>query len=252
MKKTILLVGVAVLLFSVTAGISYFLNNENQVQAKAGQAGKSTQDPLDRGEASDDSGKIPEGPLFTIPGPNPPVTEIAQLLQQLNAEKLKLESKRRALEVRHKQINISTQDMKNQQQTLNQVKDEVDQLLKEVRLLLKELEAKVAGITDRQTLIDRDLRELGKLKFADMKALKAQAKQFESMDAEVASNILGTLIVNGQTDEAARILAVMNDRSGGDILAAIGEKDPKTGADLVNRILQARQVLNQQNTSTNN
>ncbi len=194
-KKLLILIGVAIVFFGASFGISMiFIGSAKPKAAKAQQA--TSADSLGWDMVREDIKK------------NRPIEqELEVLIKELRHKTSVLKQKEKALEQRAKRMDM-TEDM------LKQQAQELDLLRSRLATPLNELKE------ERRRL----LQALIRITKTEADNLKKIAAKYQSMDTSSGAAIILAMWNNNQRDDAVKILHLMEDRRAGKILAEIPDR----------------------------
>lgn len=221
MKNFLILGLLAALLFSVSAGMSLWLNQSRQPSEPTNPGDKAGGKP---GSRSTEPREQPEPRTLPKTEPRPlvsPETDSATLAV--------LRDREARLERRAAQVDLILKDLQSQREGFEATLRQISAELKTTVGKAAELEAFAAELR----------KKVGEHDAAEAKNIDKMAAVYDTMAAESAAPILKQMSENGRMDTAARILAKMKERNAAAVLAALA--DPALAAQLLDkmRVLRA-------------
>jgi flagellar motility protein MotE (MotC chaperone) len=238
--KNYLILGLAsLLLFSVAAGLSMWLQQsktqtaEDKAKDQEKETKKGLKDDKDKG-AKDDKSKEKGDPVKPKDeGVTGPLTIAAEQKEQQEA----LKRREQRLEKRQAQVELILQDIRTQ-------RDEVDNVAKKVAGEMKLLAARAA---DPETAAQPDPAPKKPI-FAEprppqadpseKKNLERLAVMYEAMPPETAAKILQEMADRGNMDSAVKVLGQMRERQAGKVIAEM--PDTTLAAQLLEKLRQLK------------
>ncbi len=203
MKNFLILGLLALLLFSVSAALSLWLNQSKQADTTTEKDKDKDKDKA-AGKGPKETGEAPKVPGPKVDSPPPPGPESAALILRDRESKLAL---------RAAQLELVIRDLQSQREstevTLRQVMNE----LKNVSTETTKLDA-----------LAEDLRKK-KVEFeaGEKKNIDKIAVMYDAMTPEAAAPILKQMADNGRLEMAAKILVQMKERNAARVLEALGD-----------------------------
>ena len=240
MKKLLILVGVAVVLFASSAGVSYWL------QKKKADAKKEKAEAPGKTESEERlSPRVPAIKPPFVAGSGKIITEITKLQQE--DDRIKKEKK--SLERRAKQFQLILADIAREQTELDVKRKEVKALLQKAKDSMEEMQKKAQTWEEGQKAKRAELEKLQNLltKFdaKEMEAYRDQAEMFAKMDPELAAQQFSSLIRGQEVKPLAKILAMMNVSKAAKIIEKM-QLDPTLDSLLLREVVEARKMLPRQ------
>jgi len=214
MKSLVQIAFVALLLFSVSAALSLWLNQSKQ--AAADPASEKTEKKNREGEKKND--KEPGESKSTPKSegvPASPVDMAAAAALRENESRLR----RRA-----EQMEVVLRDLQSE-------RERVESLLKQVNTELKLSTARNSEVESKSADLEKKKVELDA---AEKKNIERIAGMYDAMAPESAAPILRQMADNGRLDTAVKVLYQMKERQAARVLAELG--DPALAAQLIERL----------------
>jgi flagellar motility protein MotE (MotC chaperone) len=204
MKNFLILGLLAAFLFSVSAGLSVWLNQSKQPEST--EKDKDKDKPVAKGPKSDAPKESTEAPK-TAPKADvspPSSSESALLIVRENEAKLKLRADQIALVVR---------DLQTQREATEAALQSVTNELK-----------KVSTETSRLDALAEDLKKK-KVEFeaGEKKNIEKMAAMYDAMSPEAAAPVLKEMANSGRLEMGAKILVQMKERNAARVLEAMND-----------------------------
>jgi flagellar motility protein MotE (MotC chaperone) len=203
MKNFLILGLLALLLFSVSAALSLWLNQAKQTDtASEKEKEKDKEKAVAKGPK--ESGDAPKPAGSKAEGPPPPGPESSALVMRDRESKLAL---------RAAQLDLVIRDLQSQRESTESA----------LRQVMNELK-NVSTETTRLDALAEDLRKK-KVEFeaGEKKNIEKIAAMYDAMAPEAAAPILKQMADNGRLDMAAKILVQMKERNAARVLEAVGD-----------------------------
>ncbi len=242
MSRMILFLFVAVLLFSLAAGASWYLQQRHAQeldQAKAGddKAAKSVSHaPAAKGTATD---ALP-GRAVSRPPASADPDRVAQAALTLQRQQESLKNREQFLETREKQMNLIHDDIKKEHKKLDIVRKEIQAELQLVQDKLELLEKKSSEVDTKRQQITQQVNEFDakRIEVSGTEAanLKKLATIYDKMDPEAAAQGIEQMVEKGKIEMAVAILSNMNQRQAAGLLSEISKGDPGIAIQLLDRM----------------
>lgn len=217
MKNLLFLGAVALLLFSLSAALSLWLNQSKQ---EAAQAEK------DKAEAKDNKAIPKGGPTPEAPKDKEPEKKIPPISPPtVNTPEAGLKDQKDALDRKALQISLVLADVQAQREA-------TDALLRQVTTELKNA-PKTPAPDPNEMQLKKDREEALKAERANLVKL---AQIFDAMTPEGAAPHIKSIAESGpgKLEQAAQILVLMKDRNSARLLEEL--RDPALGAQLMDKI----------------
>ncbi len=230
MKKIILLGLAALLLFGLSASVSWVLRNSKTPPANSGA--REELPPLkfpDRTDRDPAAQKKPSGPSSPLPSAaRPPFTagtdEAVQLAASLRERLTAVREKEAQQSARLKQLELIYLDISGERGAVDELRQQVKDELRAVDEKMAAVEKKVsAAEQNRQSNTRREAdlqKNLLELEGVEQKNIKRMAEIYNSMEPESAARILEKLATK-ELDTAVKIVGEMKERQAAKLLAAL-------------------------------
>jgi flagellar motility protein MotE (MotC chaperone) len=232
MKKIISMGVVVVVLFGLSAGASWMLQQNKLAEAEQAQdheggaekGGKSAAP----GHAARPSATGNDVATGLRPGYNPEADSASTLLASVKAEKEALKAREKQLVERRKALDLILLDVRTERSTLDELRKQLDEELKNATDKLEALEHR-ANDLDKQrkanTAKSQEISERwGTIADAEKDNYKHIAQVYENMEAEAAADSLQKMADSGKMEMASKVLALMGERKAAKLLAALPDK----------------------------
>jgi flagellar motility protein MotE (MotC chaperone) len=217
MKNILVLAVVAVVLFSISAGLSVWLNQN-----------RATTLPTEKEKAQPVINKEPDKDKDKTPGKGPPKTDGSALPDP----GLRLNDAEDRLRRRESQMDLVLRDLAGERQA-------VDELVRQVTAATKQVADEPPPAPKTPAAVPKGGApdaEAG----ADKKGIDQLSRLYAAMPPDSAATILKKMADGGQLDTSVRILAAMQERQAAQILAAISLSDDGLAAQITQRIRMLR------------
>jgi flagellar motility protein MotE (MotC chaperone) len=237
MSRMLKFFAIAVGLFSLAAGVSWYLQDQGQAPSKEHEdkAAKVSEHPRGKSTAHEAAPRaLPRTPV------SPEAERITAFAATLEKQQEALRGREQHLTVREKQMDLIHDEIKKDQKKLDAVRKEIESELNLVQEKLDLLEKRTSeGIKDRQKAeaqleeIRQATLEVGGL---ESKNLKQVAGIYDKMDPEAAAQSIQQMAEKGKIDTAVTILANMRDRQAANVLGELSKQDAGIAVDLFDRM----------------
>jgi flagellar motility protein MotE (MotC chaperone) len=267
MSKMIKLLSVAVILFSVAASGSWYL--QSQMQKKGDddhgdtpKAAKATSESSSHGgghaaapapapAAGHGNGAKPAAtakPHAEPDGPRPlprPMTtmetdRITQMAASLQLEKAGLKKREDLLQSREKSMELIHQEVVKEHKKLDSLRKEIHEEYKAVEERLAMAEKRILDSTDLRQKVEAEKEKLKDdlvlIGNVEAKSSKQLAAICEKMEPEAAAQAIAQMVDTGKLDVAAQILVHMSNRSAAALLTELSKVDSDITGRLVDRM----------------
>jgi flagellar motility protein MotE (MotC chaperone) len=246
MSRMIMFLSIAVILFSLAASASWYIQYRQQQETDT-NAAKSGDEPPAKGLLADGAKKgsepTPLRPLLR-PTPSPETDRIAQMAATLQQQEEMLKGRETQLGVRQKQMDLIHDEVKKEQKKLDEVRKEIKGEMQLVMEKLDLLDKKVLEFERDRQKVEADKAELRQAQFetngTEAKNLKQLAEIYDKMDAEAAAPIIVQMVESSKLDMAVTILAGMGKRQAATLLGEISRQDPTIAVQLFDRMRQRK------------
>ncbi len=237
MSRMIKFFSVAVVLFSVAAVASWYLQGQ-QTPPEGEEAPVKHAAEHPRAKATGHEAPTPR--LLPRTTSSPEADRFTQLAATLQAQQDALKNREQHVVVREKQLDLIHEDIKKDQKKLDAVRKEVEGELQLVQEKLDLLEKRTGeGAKDREKT-EAQLEELRRatLEVTDLesKNLKQVAGIYDKMDPEAAAQNIQQMTEKGALDTAVTILANMRDRQAANLLGELSKLDAGIAAQVFERM----------------
>jgi flagellar motility protein MotE (MotC chaperone) len=239
MSRMLKFFAIAVVLFSLAAGASWFLQGQGQAPTKEDDE-KTAKSGADghRGK-----GTIHEGPApRTLPRVpvSPEAERITAFAANLEKQQESLKNREQHLAVREKQLDLIHEEIKKDQKKLDAVRKEIDSELHLVQEKLDLLEKRAGEGAKEREKVEAKLEEVRgatlELGGIESKNLRQVAGIYDKMDAEAAAQSIQQMAEQGKLDTAVSILAAMRDRQAANVLGELSKQDSTIAVQLFDRM----------------
>jgi flagellar motility protein MotE (MotC chaperone) len=231
------LLSIAVVLFGLAAGVSWYLQSRQvyEIDPQPNAEEKTT-------KARSAAKKSDAAPLRSLirPPSSHEADRITQMAAALQQQQESLKAREQHLTVREKQIGLIHDEIKKEQNKLDAVRKEIqiERAVVQEKLDLLEKRA-VDGDRERQKAeaqkeeIRRAMLEVNSL---ESKNLKHVAAIYEKMDSEAAAQSIQQMIDQGKLDMAVTIVANMRERQAASVLGELFKQDASMAGQLFERM----------------
>lgn len=243
MSRMIKFLSIAVILFSVAAGASWYLQylqHADEEPAKVAEEKVSA-----KGKSAARAGKaVPAEPIAnrSIPRPagSPELDRLAKTAATLQQQQDFVKAREQQLVVREKQLDMIHDEIKKEHKKLDSVRKEIEGELQVVQEKLDLLE-KRSGTVDKarkeaDARLDEFEQKLTKLRPAELKNTKQAATIHERMEPEAAAQSIQQMVEKGELEFAVGILANMRERQAAALLSELAKQESGTSAQLMTRL----------------
>jgi flagellar motility protein MotE (MotC chaperone) len=237
MSRMIKFFSIAVVLFSVAAAASWYLQGQQSPPENEETPAKHTAE-RPHGKAAGHDAPAPR--LLARTSSSPDADRFTQLAATLQAQQEALKNREQHVVVREKQLDLIHEDIKKDQKKLDAVRKEVEEELQLVQEKLDLLEKRTGeGAKDREKT-EAQLNELRQatLEVTDLesKNLKQVAGIYDKMDPEAAAQNIQQMTEKGGLDTAVTILANMRERQAANLLGELSKLDAGIAAQVFERM----------------
>lgn len=230
MGKLIIVGVVAVVLFALSAGLSFFLKQAGHEGDGDGSAGPTAAERPPKGTLP--KGVTPPSPTdlkSTVRAPFQPEGEAAVSMSlALSDRQERLKAQEQSLAVRKKLLETIQDDLRKEGVGIEVQKKDIKALLKEMEQQVAVMEARAAEIEEKrlQSAVQEKGLKKTMVEFAGVEQDRAKqmAAMFDNMDPEEGAKTLQQLADTGELDLAAKILSLMQERKAARILVAVPDR----------------------------
>lgn len=247
----------AVVLFSASAGVSWYLR---QMQtAKNDHETGTTHEAAKPKEAAPALPKMPsstgsahaparESTAHAAPNPslqpalrppyNPEAEGTVQIASSLKERLDAVHAREEQLNSRQQNLDLIFQDLRSERTTIDEQRKQVTALLKAVEQKMADLDRKATELETKRQETTKEAKQLKKniSEYQDQEKdrIKQVASMYDTMEPASAAKILQTLTDSGNLDTAVKILASMRERQAAKVLSELS--DPLLAAQLVDKL----------------
>jgi flagellar motility protein MotE (MotC chaperone) len=231
--KTILTAGVAgVILFAISASVSWYLVNQKQEVKKEEMAHENGPE--------EDAGVPPMGkgvekkeqlPVAIRPDVPLSVEAVLQLSESIRKKELELQAREKSVEKTEQNIKLLFEDLKLERAELTAMMEGLEAKLKLAQIAVGELKQENQAITTKSQELAKLVQEREKKKPGEGEVdtigerVKTVKAWFEGLDDEQAANYLKEFANSGESEFAMRLLMSLQHRKASKILAALNDPD---------------------------
>jgi flagellar motility protein MotE (MotC chaperone) len=222
MRNILILALASILLFSLSAALSLYLNwPGKQASTDGSHAGNG------KGKGKDTKDGEPDTSLAPIVGqPTPKAAEeAAQLLARLRQRSADLEKREDEARRQEQRMQIVMDDIKGERGVIDSLRAELSEELKKLKEKQEGITRKARGLEEQKEAAKRLLADLEKrqivLEKNEDKNFDRMATISDSMPAEKAARLLKQMADSGQMETAVKVLGQMRERRAAAVLAEI-------------------------------
>jgi flagellar motility protein MotE (MotC chaperone) len=242
MKKLLVIGVISLVLFALSATVSFFLQKSKTSQEPTGEepgmVAKEGGDGKEAPSGKDSAPRSTEPRVAVRPPFNPATADAAQLASELRGRLNKVLEREKQLEDRKRDLRFIVEDIRT-------TKSEIDNLRKLLSNESKALEESMAGLDRQKSQLSQEqartnasLQEMEgkrlKLLGEEENNIKKMAAMYNTMEPERAASLVQSLSDKGQMETAAKILALMQERRAASVLAELAGTKP--GQDLATQL----------------
>jgi flagellar motility protein MotE (MotC chaperone) len=240
MSAMIKFLSVAIVLFSVAAGVSWYMQNQQQDPAGADHAEKEAKAPGEHVRVKPAvADATPPRPLLR-PSGSPEAERLTRMLDSLQVQQESLKNREKSLADREKQMDLVHDEIKKDQKKLDAVRKEIETELQLVQEKLETLERRASESRENIQRANATLEEAKsvslELNGVESKNLKQMANIYDKMDPEAAAQNIQQMTDKGKLDTAVAILANMRDRQAASVLGEISKQNSDIAVQLFDRM----------------
>ncbi len=251
MRTALILCGVALALFAVSAGASVLLFYPDLLTPKKTQEAKDKEPPdsgkepppLARGNDKDSGPR----PLNQRPGYNPETEQAVQLAAKLREQEAQLNKQQQKLVVQRSYLEMMQKDMREEHEADKRKHDEIKKELADTAMLRVESENKAKEAVEVKAETSKMINEAKKTLVEVEKNQNSQSRRVagitDAMPPEAVAVNMVQLASTGKgqdLDTAVLLLSRMKERKAAEVLAAITAQDPDIAKSLLERMLLLR------------
>jgi flagellar motility protein MotE (MotC chaperone) len=231
MKKLLTLGAVAVVMFGLSAGTSYYLNRAQTKHDKGGSTEPASKGPKSSKPGASTSEFSSTSSLSPAARPqfDPKAEEIVRIQTHLKDSQNRLDAEEKRLANRKKLMELIYDDMRKERTAVDQKRKELNELLKSVDERVTELEGKNQEMREKlrkyEELVKIQQKTLTSIEGVESERVKQMASMYDSMDPEKAGYILMQMTDTGNLETAVKILSAMKERQAARVLEAIPDQN---------------------------
>lgn len=237
MRKLLVFGGAALLLFAISAGISWYLHGLKQ-NAETEAAHETSPTTRPQPGARDTTTQAPPMRPSARPTYNPEADTAVQLAAKLREQEESLRRRELQFSIRQKQLEIIYGDIRNERGGLDLLRKQVDEEAKALNAKAAELDRKALEMQQQRLQTAKETGELKRtmteFESVESDRIKQMAAIYDTMAPENAAKILQNLIDANSSDIAVKIMASMKERQAARVLAEF--RDPTTAAQLLEKL----------------
>ena len=245
MSRMILFLAVAVVLFSVAAGGSWYLQ---QLQAPPEETPKTADEhggTKAKNAAAASKAANAEAPPsrgISRPAASPEAERLAKMAESMQQQQEAVKKREQHLVEREKQLGLIHEQIKGEHRKLDAARKEIDAQLALVQEKLDMLEKRSGAVDKAHKDAEGAARDLDQkvlsMKPLEVKGAKQSATYLDSMEPDAAARSILQMVEKGEMDYAVSILTNMRARQAAGVLTALESQDNGTGtaAQLLTRV----------------
>jgi flagellar motility protein MotE (MotC chaperone) len=228
-KKMIVMGGLVLVLFGISAGASWFLQQDNHSAADHAEA-----DPFadKQAKAGAHQGGSFGGAADVRPAVRPPFNQsaddAAQLAANLRNQMEALRTREQQFTVRQKSLEIIYQDIRSERAAIDELRKQLNDEMKALADKLDSLERKSGEMQQKSKQLTEQNKELSqtvlRIEEVEKENIKRLAAVYDAMDAEAAAQHLQHMADTGKIETAVKILGAMRERQAAKIFAAFPDR----------------------------
>lgn len=226
MKRMMLVLVVGVALFGLSAGLSVFMQKTAQKNEPGPEEKGSKGLPVGKAGKGADSGKL--APLPSRALAKPSAESLAQLASSLRHKEDLLLAREEKVKARQGQLDLIFNDIKSEQKTLESLRLEIAAEMKLLNEKMDLLEKKSGDLDKKKIKLTEHAEEVKKTLFevdvAEQNRVKQMALMYNTMAPDVAGEVFQQMADSGKMDLAVKILSVMQERQGAQVLAQMTDR----------------------------
>lgn len=249
MKKSLGFGILTILLFAVSASVSWFLQGPkipsgDLTPTRKTSPPKITERPS-RPQTTPEAQAQPPGeppPRSVARPPYTPGTDDAvQLAASLRERLAAVREKEDKLAAQQKNLELVYQDIRGERGAIDELRKQVTEELKAVQGKMSDVERERAKAEEKRQETDQKVSEMQKnlfeLEGVERDNIRKMAETFDSMAPESAAKILQSLADTARMDTAVKVLGQMKERQAAKVLAELSTTTPD-GAALAAQLLE--------------
>ena len=238
--KNILIMGLAALLFfSVSAGLSLWLNGPVvKADPAAADAKVAPRKVKDKGKSAGDEHEPDMSKPIVRPKPQPGSEEVGQLASKVNDQLSVIRDREARVERRQAQLDLIIQDIRAERGVIDGLRRSATVEIKNLGDKIAELEQKANELEQKRQATSKSATEL-KSKQGEQEENERQnygkiGNMYDNMPPENSAKILQQMADMGKMEMAAKTLSQMKERQAAKVLAEIS--DPAVAAQLLEKM----------------
>jgi flagellar motility protein MotE (MotC chaperone) len=219
MKNFLILGLLAVLLFSISAGLSVWLNQSKHQADKSAEKEQAGKEP-DKSNEKGPKGEPKDELKVPVKAETPPPSGVESTAKKMSEREARIQD-------RAERVELVVRDIQSQRESNESL----------VRQVLAELKNTAGEKTKLDSLLadlNKKTIEINSLEDANIVKLAAM---YDALSPEAASQILKEMAEKGRMDTAAKIMVKMKDRNSARVLEVM---EPSLAAQLLERMLRLR------------
>jgi flagellar motility protein MotE (MotC chaperone) len=243
MSRMITFLSIAVVLFSVAAGASWYLQSLQHPEGEQAKTSDEKTGAKAKAEAHTPKGGTPADPAnrtLTRPAASPEADKLAKAAGDFQQKQESLKAREQQLGVREKQLDTIHDEIKKEHKKLESIRKEIEGELAvlQEKLDLYEKRSSTVDKTKRETeaRIDEFEQKLTKIKPLELKNTKQAAGIHERMEPEVAAQSIQQMVERGELEFAVAILANMRERQAAAVMTELTKQEAATSAEIMKRM----------------
>jgi DNA repair exonuclease SbcCD ATPase subunit len=239
MSGMIKFLSVAVIMFSVAAGVSWYMQNQQTPPGNDGEE-KAAKGPAEHVHVKPASVETALPRPLLRPSASPEAERLTGMAVSLQRQQEALKNREKALAEREKQIDLAHEEIKKDQKKIDAIRKEVEAELQLVQEKLEVLEKRVGETRENIQRANVTLEEAKSVSLelggVETKNLKQMANIYDKMDSEAAAQNILQMVEKGKLDTGVAILANMRDRNAANILGEISKQNTDVAVQLFDRM----------------
>jgi flagellar motility protein MotE (MotC chaperone) len=246
MKKGMILIVVALVLFAASALLSNYLQQGKKSATEA--AGSHEMRDADTGNGSPTShgsntmlSQVSDADTQRVavrPSYNTGAEEVVQLANSYRERLATVRERETQLMARQKQMELVHQDIRGERAAVDELRKQVAEELNAVKELQAQLKKKEGEVDEQQQKTAAEIKEMEqrgtKLEMVETSNVQKMAEMINNMPAESAARILQQMADSGKMDTAVKLMGQMKERQAAKILAEFS--DPSLAAQLLEKL----------------
>lgn len=236
MKNIVIILLSAILLFSISAGLSLWLNTPATPQKEQGKSARSEGNK--RRVEPDEPAPAPDPVVAPSAGPN---EKTIQLHAVVEARARELDRREADLKKREQHMLLIMAEIRGEQKTLDGLRQQINDEKKALQSLRTSVEQAMADLDEKKKATQKAHTDLEKFRIPieaeEEKNLKVLVEALESMTPENGARLIKQLADKGEMTTAVKVLAQLKGRNKAAIMDQITVTDPEFAGEIFHRIL---------------